>query len=183
MEAAGIPEPRRLADIAREVHREPWMPVLASAACWGGGVLLDGTLPPAAAITVAAGVTAIPAALGGLAAWHSLTVPGRAYVTAASAYATAWTSLAAAGAAHGPAGAVMVAGAGLLSLPWWLRHGRTWTPKDRAKHVRRRHVAAPPDAAGLMIAEWLEFVACTGGALPGTTLEDVAAVPFGLGAD
>jgi hypothetical protein len=180
---AAIPGPRSLADIARDIHREPWMPVLASAACWGGGVILDGTLPPAAAIPLAAGGAVIPAALGGLAAWHRLTAAGRAYAVTAGAYATGWASLAAAGAAHGPPGAVAVAGAGLLSLPWWIRHGRTWTPEPRAVRHAERRQRTGPDTAEMMIADWREYVACPGGPLPGTALEDVAPVPYGLGAD
>lgn len=151
-------------------------PVVASAAAWGGGAVLHAALPPSAAPIAATAAAGLTGGTLALAAWHSLPPARRLWATAAAGWGTGWTALAAAGAAHGPPGAIAVAGAGLLALPWLARD----IPRDEPKAAQPH---AAPSAERELRADWAAYVSCQDGPLPGTVLRNVKGVPSGLASD
>jgi FtsK/SpoIIIE family len=143
------------------------------AAAWGTGAALHAAgLGTGLDALAAGGGTALCTAAAAAGAWGRLSTWGRVHAATAAAYATGWASWSA---VHGPGGHVNAAallGAGALVLPWWLKRAPGWldheVPDDPFPEWEDRTAARIRDMLGI----WDAYVACEGGPLPGTRLED-----------
>lgn len=108
---------------------------------------------------------------------------GRAYAAVACTASVSWQTVAAA-VGTGPVAGVLWLGGAALALPWWIRHSES-TPDVTAEHaVQDVPVAAPQASAGpdWRTVRWDKYLAAQGRALPGSTLTDVAEIPYGWSA-
>jgi FtsK/SpoIIIE family len=152
------------------------------AAAWGAGAAMHaaalGAVPD---VLAAGGGTALVSASAAAGAWGRLSAWGRVHALSAAVYASAWASWAA---EHGPGGhvnAALLAGAGAMVLPWWLKRAPGWL--DHEAPDEPEWVDDTPVRVREMLEIWHDYVACDGGALPGTSLEDPREAADAVSAD
>jgi hypothetical protein len=79
--------------------------------------------------------------------------------------------------------AAALLGAGALALPWWLKRAPGWLDDEMTPEPPAEDWDDTPVRIREMLDTWRDYVACEGGPLPGTRLENPLASADGVSAD